>query len=263
MFHVYRRLLFRFWKLGIAWETQYRANFLTMVFVGLVESVITVLPMLIVFNYADELRGWSAGEALALVGLFRIAMSVFNLVADGAVWELSNDIRRGDLDLILIRPIHPQFYTTFRFVTLPELPNIVIGVVVFGIGMSRSAISPSLVGVVQATIVYICGLMLLAAAIMAGSYIAFRSTTVEGISMVLKDVAEMGRYPISLYPGAAQVFLTGVMPVAFVTTFPIDALRGSLGWGMVAIAIAFATAAIFALKWWWDNSVRHYASASS
>lgn len=81
--------------------------------------------------------------------------------------------------------------------------------------------------------------------------------------MVLQDVAEMGRYPISFYPGAVRVFLTGVMPVAFVTTFPIDALRGSVGWEMCAIAVAFATFALMGLRWWWNNSVRHYASASS
>ena len=263
MFHLYLRMIARFWKLCIARETQYRANFITIAFVGLMETVITILPMMLVFSYADDVVGWGAGEALALVGLFRIAISLYALVMGEGVFKLSEDVQKGSLDLILIRPVHAQFYVTFRHVSLGQIANVFTGVAVFIIGLSQASMSWTPKGALQAAILFSCGMILLGAAISAGSYIAFRATTIEGLPMVLQDVAEMGRYPISFYPGAVRVFLTGVMPVAFVTTFPIDALRGSVGWEMCAIAVAFATFALMGLRWWWNNSVRHYASASS
>ncbi len=263
MFRLYLRMIARFWKLCIARETHYRANFFTIAFVGLMETVITVLPMVLVYSYADEVAGWSAGEALALVGLFRIAISLYALVAGEGVFKLSEDVERGNLDLILIRPIHAQFYVTFRHVSIAQIANVLIGIAVFIIGLSQASMTWTLEGAFQAAILFGCGMVLLIGAISAGSYIAFRATTIEGLPMVLQDVAEMGRYPISFYPGAVRVFLSGVMPVAFVTTFPIDALRGSVGWEMCAVGIAFAAAALFGLRWWWNNSVGHYASASS
>lgn len=263
MIRVYLKMIVHFWRLSVARETHYRANFFALSIVAVVETAMTVLPMLLLYSFADDVSGWNRAESIALVGLFRTALAIHELVASGGAYRLSSDIQRGDLDLILIRPVNAQFYTAFRFVSLPHLVNLVIGVLVFVVGLVQSQLQPSMVGMVQAIVVFTCGLVLFNAAILGGSYIAFRATTVDGLNWMLQDVAEMGRYPINFYPRAVQIFLTGVMPVAFVTTFPINALRGSLGWGMVAIAIVFAVVATVALRWWWSNSVRHYASASS
>lgn len=263
MFRIYIKMIGHFWRLAVARETHYRANFFALGIVAIVETAMTILPMLLVYSFASDVSGWSRAESIALVGLFRMALAIHELAASGGAYRLSHDIESGDLDLILIRPISAQFYTAFRFISLPHLVNLIIGSLVFVVGMIQSNIAPSITGAVQAIIVFVCGVVLFNAAILGGSYIAFRATTVDGLNFMLQDVADMGRYPISFYPRAVQIFLTGVMPVAFVTTLPIDALRGSLGWGMVAIAIAFAAAAIAALRWWWGNSVGHYASASS
>lgn len=263
MIRIYMKMIAHFWRLSLTRETHYRANFLALSVVAIVETAMTILPMLLVYSFASDISGWSRAESIALVGLFRVALSLHELTASGGAYRLSQDIENGDLDLILIRPVSAQFYTAFRFVSLPHLVNLVIGLLVFIVGMAQSDISLSVVGSVQAAVVYLCGLVLFNAAILGGSYIAFRATTVNGLNWMLQDIAEMGRYPINFYPRAVQIFLTGVMPVAFITTFPINGIRGSLGWGTVAIAITFAVAGILALRWWWDNSVRHYASASS
>lgn len=263
MIRVYLKMIAHFWRLCIARETHYRANFFALSIVAIVETAMTVLPMLLLYSFTGDVAGWSQAESIALVGLFRTALAIHELIASGGAYRLSYDIQHGDLDLILIRPVNAQFYTAFRFVSLPQLVNVLIGMLVFVVGMIQADIHPSGIGMMQAIIVFVCGLVLLNAAILGGSYIAFRATTVDGLNWMLQDVAGMGRYPISFYPRAVQIFLTGVMPVAFVTTFPINALRGSLGWGMVVIAITFATVANLALRWWWGNSVRHYASASS
>lgn len=263
MLKIYLKMIGHFWRLCIARETHYRANFIALAGVAAVQTVMTILPMLLVYSYADTVSGWSQAESLALVGLFQAALAIHELVGSGGAYRLSADIQRGDLDLILIRPVNAQFYVTFRYVSLPNLANVVVGALVFAIGISRSDMPISLSGIVQAAVVFMCGLVLFSAVILGGNYIAFRATTIEGLNWMLQDVAAMGRYPISFYPLAVRFFLTGIMPVAFVTVLPIDALRGSLGWDTCALAIAFVVLAVLLLRWWWDNSVRHYSSASS
>lgn len=263
MLRIYARLIGHFWRLCIARETHYRANFIALAWVAVVQTLMTILPMLLVYTWADEVSGWSRAESLAVVGLFQAALALHELVLSGGAYRLSPDIQNGDLDLILIRPVSAQFYVTFRYVSLPNLANAVIGVLVFAIGISRSGIVVSFAGSMQALVIFLCGLVLVSAVILGGNYIAFRATTVEGLSWMLQDLAEMGRYPIGFYPLVVRAFLTGIMPVAFVTVLPLDALRGAVGWGTCALAIAFAALAVALLRWWWGNSVRHYTSASS
>lgn len=260
---IYFKLLRRFLQLAIARETQYRANFLALSGVGLIETIVTILPMLLLFSFTDSLDGWTQGEAIALVGLYRIAISIYEFWAGNGVLGLSSAVESGDLDLLLIRPVNAQFLVTFRYVTLFQLVNMLIGVVVFAIGATRSDFAVSWQSAVQTLFIFACGLVLLSVIISAGSYISFRATTVQQLPWVVIDIAQMGQYPISFYPGAVRSLLTIIVPVAFVTTIPINALRGSVGWGTVGLAIVFAAASLVALRWWWNNSVRHYASASS
>lgn len=260
---MYFKLLRRYWILAIARETQYRANFFALGLVGSVETIVTVLPMLLLFGYTDSLDGWTRGETIALVGLYRIAISIYELVAGGGVLKLSSDVESGDLDLVLIRPVNAQFQVTFRYVSLFQLVNVAIGLLVFAVGAAQADFSLGWQSVVQMLLVYICGIVLLGTVISAGAYIAFRATTVEQLPWAVMDIAQMGQYPIRFYPGPVRAILTVLIPVAFATTIPIEALSGSLGWGMCALALAFTALAVAGLRWWWQNSVRHYASASS
>lgn len=259
----YLKLMRRFWQLAIARETQYRANFFALGFVGIVETIVTVLPMLLVFSFTDSLAGWSRGETIALVGLYRTAISLYQLIAGGGVFKLSQDVNQGSLDLLLIRPVNTQFLVTFRYVSLFQVINVGIGMLVFAIGISQANTSMAWQSVTQSLVIFACGLVLLTSVISAGAYIAFRAVTVEQLPWAVMDIAQMGQYPISFYPPAVRSVLTVVMPVAFVTTFPIHALRGTAGWGLCALAITFAVFALVTVRWWWGNSVRHYASASS
>lgn len=230
---------------------------------ALLETFMTILPMLLVFSYIDNVAGWSRAESIALVGLFRTAIGVHELLASGGSYRLSYDIQHGDLDLVLIHPVNAQFYVAFRFVTLPQLVNVLIGVLVATVGLYQSDVSLSLSGLIQGGVIFICGMVLLNAAILGGCYIAFRATTIDGLNWMIQDVADMGRYPISFYPVAVRLILTAIVPVAFVTTVPMDALRGFTTWDTVLLTLAFTGLVLTLLRWWWQNSVRHYASASS
>lgn len=249
--------------MNFARETQYRANFFSVAIVGVFEALLTILPMLMLYSYTDSLRGWSAGESIALTGLFRLALALYMMFVGNGLSMLSEEVQEGKLDLLLIRPVSAQFMVTFRYTSLPQVVNALIGLLIFVIGLSRSDLHATALGWLQAVLLFGCGLVLVVCAISAGSYLAFRVTTIEGLPWVLYDVMEMGRYPISFYPFAARVFLTAVMPVAFVATLPMEAIRGGMGWTTVGIAIGFAALGVVALRWWWGNNVKHYASASS
>ncbi len=260
---IYLRLLRRYWQLAIARETQYRANFFALGIVGIVETIVTVMPMLLLFSFTDVLDGWTRGETIALAGLFRTAFAIHGLLVDGGLSQLSGDVNEGRLDLLLIRPVNAQFLVTFRYVSLFQLVNVAIGLLLFGIGMTQAGITPGWSMILQTVVIFSCGLTLLTGIVSAGVYIAFRATTVEQVNWAVLDVALMGQYPISFYPSAVRFVLTAIVPVAFVTTVPMDALRGFTGWDTVLLTVAFTALVLKLLGWWWSNSVRHYASASS
>jgi len=57
--------------------------------------------------------------------------------------------------------------------------------------------------------------------------------------------------------------LTFVLPVAFATTFPAQALRGDLDPRLLVVGVGLAGLALVVTHRFWNDAVRRYSSASS
>jgi ABC-2 type transport system permease protein len=80
---------------------------------------------------------------------------------------------------------------------------------------------------------------------------------------VLKGLLEAGRYPMVAYPTAYRFFFTFVVPVAFLTTVPAEAMlgRSQIPWFIGAAVLALAL--FWVSTWFWRFALRFYTSASS
>jgi ABC-2 type transport system permease protein len=74
---------------------------------------------------------------------------------------------------------------------------------------------------------------------------------------------ETGRFPVSFYRGWIRAPLTAVIPVAFMTTFPAEALLGRLELSTVVIAIVLALFSFIVASRFWLFALRYYTGASS
>ena len=86
---------------------------------------------------------------------------------------------------------------------------------------------------------------------------------VENILTIFQSMYEAGRWPVSLYPGWLRYGLTFVIPVAFATTVPAEALTGRLNWETLIVATALALGLLIASRLFWLVGLRHYSGASA
>ncbi len=241
----------------------FRTQFITQVVVGVVQLVFSLLPVVLLFRYTDEVNGWSAGEVIALGGMYQVVFAILAITIETTMARFSGLIQEGDLDLVLVRPISAQFYVILQRLQLAEVFTALTGVGVVVIGLSRSGASPSVLDVLQAVALIACGVVLIACCWAAAVFVAFWITTVGPMEMVFRDFLQAGKYPVAFYPIAIRVFLVGVLPIGFATTFPTSALLGDGSWWIVLLGIAFSAAGLYGLRLYWRFAVRFYASASS
>jgi ABC-2 type transport system permease protein len=257
------RLWRRFALQAIVRETHYRAHFIATIAVGIIQLVLSLIPVLLLYSFTDDVNGWSRGEVIALSGMFQVAFALLAMCVQTNMNRISGYIRQGDLDLILIRPVSAQFYVTLRWLQPGEIFNALIGVAVVTVGLGRAGATPSPVEMLHAALLLACGLILLTCVWSATGFLAFWLTTVDPTPMLVRDVMDAGRFPLAFYPAAIRVFLAFIFPVGFATTFPVEALTGRGGWGIVLAGIALSAAALLLLRAYWRFAVRFYTSASS
>jgi ABC-2 type transport system permease protein len=72
-----------------------------------------------------------------------------------------------------------------------------------------------------------------------------------------------GRFPVSAYPPALRTLFTLVLPVAFLTTVPAEAIlgRATIPWVLASLGMAMASLGLS--RGLWRHALRYYTSASS
>lgn len=266
LFHAIRRhgrLWRRFAAQSLVRDMHFRTQFITQIVVGFVQLVLSLVPVLLLFSYTEEVNGWSGGEVIALGGMYQVVFAMLAITIETNMARFSWNIREGDLDLVLVRPISAQFYVMLQRLQLAEAFTGLAGIGVVVIGLSRAGASPSPIEIVQALVLIGCGVVLIACCWAAAVFVAFWITTVGPMEMVFRDFLQAGKYPVAFYPIAIRVFLVGVLPIGFATTFPTSALLGDGSWWIVLLGIALSAAALYGLRQYWRFAVRFYASASS
>jgi ABC-2 type transport system permease protein len=112
-------------------------------------------------------------------------------------------------------------------------------------------------------------LMLTAGAIIIYSFflilatLSFWFVRVENFLTIFQSMYEAGRWPVSLYPGWLRYGLTFVIPVAFATTVPAEALTGRLTLMTLLLAIGIATVLFITSRFFWQIGLRHYSGTSA
>lgn len=257
----------RLWRgcfsMALVREAQFRTHFITTVILGLIQVIVGLVPVLLLFSYTDEVRGWSQADVIVLLGLHQMMTGLLAMFIGKNMWSMTDYITRGELDLMLIRPVNAQFYVMTRWIRPDQAFNVITGAVVAVFGIAGADAMPGATNLVQATVVFLAGVVLVACVWAALAFCAFWMQSVITITMFFQDAMQIGRYPVMFFPAAVRLTFTVLVPLAFATTFPAQAITGGISWWLVAGAVGFAGVAIVLIRLFWLHAIRRYSSASS
>ncbi len=257
------RLLFVFWRVGILGELSYRSNFLFHLFESVLELGTALAGLAVVFSHTSTLAGWRPDEIVALVGIYFLVSGAIRTVIQPSMERLIEAVHEGTLDFTLTKPEDAQLLVSVQRVEIWSITDIVLGSGVLAVALVRLGAN---VGVSEAAA--------FAAALAAGGVIvysfwlmlatlSFWFVRVENMLQIFSSMYEAGRWPVSFYPRWMRFMLTFLIPVAFATTVPAQALAGHLTWRTLAGAFALAAALLVISRVFWRIGIRRYSSASS
>jgi ABC-2 type transport system permease protein len=259
----YFRLLAAFFRVSIRGEMAYRVNFFVQLFQSLLDLGISLGGLAVVFSFTDTLGGWRPDEVLALVGVYFLVGGMIGLMIQPGMEDFIESVRDGTLDFTLTKPEDAQLLVSIRRVDVWKLIDILLGFIVLGASLARLGAT---IGMGEAAVFI---LMLVAGGLIIYSFwlvlatLSFWFVRVENILVVFQSMYEAGRWPISLYPGWLRYGLTFVVPVAFATTIPAEALTSRLSWWTLLGAVALAAMLLLVSRGFWRLGLRRYSGTSA
>ncbi|MEH2447882.1 MAG: ABC transporter permease [Nostoc sp.] len=257
----YLKVLRLFWTAAIAAELEYRINFFIATFSSLGNLLGSLFGLFLFYRTGYTFSGWSWEAALVVLGIFTLLQGFSATFLASNLNRIVHYVQEGTLDFILLKPIRSQFWLSTHTLSPWGLPDLIFGSIIIGYAGKRLG-----VGIDD----YLLGLLplLFSLVILYSLWFMLGATSIwfvkiYNVTEVLSGLLEAGRYPIAAYPTAYRFFFTFVMPVAFLTTVPAQALlgRSEISW-LIGAAI-LAVALFLVSTWFWRFALRFYTSASS
>ena len=242
---------------------EFRAQFFAGIVGYLIWTGVSLLFIDIVFGQVGSVRGWSRDEMWVLYGSFVILESFCYGALGPNMWRFSGGVRDGTLDLALTKPVSTQFFVSARYLDLNGCLNALGGVALIFVGLGRAHYSPSFLDWSQWAILLGCGFIMAYSIWFVCVTFAIWAVKLDGIAVVFDPMMQMARFPIQIYPARALALLTLVVPVAFLTTFPTQALLGRGNIITLLAALALATTFLWISNGFFRFALRFYGSASS
>jgi ABC-2 type transport system permease protein len=255
--------LVRFWSASLAAQMEYQLNLIIELLASIGTMAGSLFTLSLFYSHGQRLGGWRWQEALVVLGLSTFLDGISSTVLRPNLGELVKQVQNGSLDFVLLKPIDSQFWVSLRCWSIWGLPEMALGLGLALVGLVRSGARPGLGDLAVALLLLGCGVAILYSLwfILAATSIWF--VKVWNATEVLRSLLGVGRYPISAYPPALRVLFTAVLPIAFLTTVPAEALLGRTTPVWCAASTVLALLALAGSRVVWRMALRHYTSASS
>jgi ABC-2 type transport system permease protein len=257
------RSLGRFWASSLASQTEYVFNFLIEL-VAMAANLVGSLFLLSLF-YGDghSLGGWSWEAALVVLGVYTLLDGLASSVLRPNLNAIVSQVQSGTLDFVLLKPIDSQFWLSTRSLSPLGLPEMATGLGLILWAVRRAGVPLQATGLAMAALTLLAGVVILYSLWFMVAATSIWFVKIWNATEVLRSVLVAGRYPVSAYPLRLRWVFTFVVPVAFLTTVPAEAIlgRSSATWQLLAVMIAALS--LLASRLVWRFALRFYTSASS
>ena len=198
---------------------------------------------------------------VVLLGTNNVITQLFEAFFYDNCMRLTDQIRQGDLDFTLIKPINSQFLVSLRYTDYSSILTSLVGfaMIVFGLtsGPGRGMGEVLLFGVlVNSILIYYAMLFTL-------SVWTFWIGRSNNLLELYWQFGQFSRYPGEIYPWLLRRVLLTVIPMLIVSNFPAGVLINKLEGGWIFYGFALGLSFFAFTTWIWSRGLKKYRSASS
>jgi len=252
------------WKNSVTRETMFKGNFLLWIFVeflwfGLQLSFISVL-----YLHTDQIGTWTKWQVVMLIGASHFIQQTFQAFFLINCTNLSELVRTGKLDFLLLLPVNTRFVVSLRQVDLGAFVNAASGLAVMAFAAKQLHYAPQITHLLGFFALCFAGILIHYSLMFLLATISFWTVRAQGIVWGYYNLFNIARMPDEAFSGLFKAIFTFALPMLLVSNVPVRLLVDKMDSPLSALLLVLMSLACFVVsEFGWRASVRHYTSASS
>lgn len=259
--HLY--ILGLFVKNSVISQMEYRFNFITGIFVETAFLMAKLLYVVVVYKTNVHIDGLTPDTILMFIGTHILLTGIYMGLFYNNFQRLTEYVRSGMLDLMMVKPISLQFLVSVRYIEVGmPIPNIIAGSVMIAIGWSASEIPFTFLNMVLFIAFLIAGTMMTYCIMIIPSLLSFWFVNTTAASEISYSIWDANNMPYMIYNKWIQRIGTFIIPVFIITNFaPLLVLHKLTGveliWGILAPIVFFLL-----IRLLWKRALKVYSSSN-
>ncbi|MCA9684929.1 MAG: ABC-2 family transporter protein [Myxococcales bacterium] len=242
---------------------EYRVGFWSEALIGMLWSAAGMVPLLVAFEHRSEVGGWSGGQVVMLAGFYMMLAGTFAALLQPALFATMDHIRRGTLDYVLLRPVDSLVSSLVSAFAPWSLLEVLAGAGVVTFAALQLDLHPGPAELASLAAALLSGFLALYALGVLVLSLSFRAMQLQNLAFLMESMLELARWPITVFRGPLRLLFTFLIPFAVMTSYPAQALFGTLGPRVLLGALASTAALALLARLAWQRGLRGYTSASS
>jgi ABC-2 type transport system permease protein len=214
-----------------------------------------------IYGHVQHIGEWNRDQFLFFISFMLIIDQLHMVVVSENFWELSEKIRTGQMDFVLLKPLHSIFNSFFRGVRISSMLNAPVVwsfLIYFGIKANLTLLAWIFLPL---TILLSFIVLILLEFILSTSM--FWTVGGVGINFLRMQMQSVSRWPDYVYSKWPRRILIFLIPILMVGNPAVKFLLNPTQWQhLIGLLTAIVLLSLVLLKLW-NKAIKQYDSASS
>jgi len=243
-------------------DLEYRMNFAIRIFTDVIWYIAQLSVFEVLFLHTNQIAGWTVETMRFFMGVLFLVDAIYMVLFHENLDRLSDKVAKGDLDMLLVKPINSQFMISLQKFSTAYLGNVLLSaswLAYAGYHLSQN-IFPQIFSL----------LLLLPCSVLIPYCIRFFFATVsviyvraENVNYLWYEMYRLGTRPDNIYPAWLRYLVLTAIPVGFIASVPARIVISGMNWGLIFSAWGITLTLLFLINKFWTFALKRYSSASS
>jgi len=260
----YLKIYAALWKTSVTREMSFKGNFVLWILVELAWFGLQLCFVGVIFSQTRTVGTWTVWQVVLLTGTSNFIQEIYQAFFLVNCTNLSELVRTGKMDFLLLLPVNTRFIVSTRQVDLPSFANAAFAACVMTFAAHKLGLHPTAVQLLGFGVLCVVGLLVHYSLMFMLASVSFWTVRAQGIVWGYYNLFNIARMPDEAFRGVFKAVFTFALPVLLVSNVPVRVLADKLT-SPVALSALFGLGVVWALisEWFWRFSIRRYTSAST
>ena len=183
------------WRNSMMREMIFRSNFLLWIVVDVLWFALQLCFISVIYLHTDAIGTWTKWEVVLLIAASNFIQQIFHGFFLVNLTGLSELVRTGKLDFLLMQPVNPRFIVTLRQIDLGAFVNAFIAVVVMLYAAIQLGIHPTIGNIALFLLLCLMGVLVHYSLMLLLAAVSFWTVKAQGIVWGYYNLFNIARMP--------------------------------------------------------------------